>query len=185
MRTSAMLRNTTTAWGTPAKVFHWVAAVLIIFLLAYGWWMTHMTPRSGRLDAYQLHSVVGYYAFLIIAVRLLWRGLNPTPALPRATLRWERLAAYASHALLYLLALALTFSGWIMAGVGRRPIEATVLGLPVPLFTRTPDHGLHDILEDTHRVLAYVLLGVIVIHVLAALRHHYFKRNDVMRRMWF
>jgi cytochrome b561 len=180
-----MLRNTMTAWGTPAKFFHWVAAALIIFLLAYGWWMTHMTPRSGRLDAYHLHSVVGYYAFLLIALRLLWRAANPTPALPPATVAWERMGAHASHALLYLFTIALTLTGWIMVGVGRRPIEATVFGLPVPLVTRTPDRRLHDILEDTHRVLAYILLAVIVIHVLAALRHHYFKRNDIMRRMWF
>lgn len=180
-----MLRNTTAAWGTPAKVFHWLAAVLIIFLIAYGWWMTHMTPRSGRLDAYQLHTVVGYYTFLLIGLRLAWRAANPTPALPLATVAWERRAAHTSHALLYLLAIALTVTGWIMAGVGRRPIDAAVFGMPVPLMSRTPDHGLHDLLEDTHRVLAYVLLAAIAIHVLAALRHHYFKRNDILQRMWF
>jgi len=180
-----MLKNSTSEWGTPAKLFHWLSAVLIIFLIGYGWWMTHEVGRSGRFAAYQLHSLIGYYAFVLIALRLAWRAFNPTPALPPASLGWERVAAHISHALLYLLTVALSLTGWIMAGVGRRTIEAKVFGLPVPLISRTPDRALHDLLEDTHRVIAYVLLALIAIHIVAALRHHISKKNDVLRRMWF
>src|SRR5512146_1812253 len=180
-----MVRNTSTAWGAPAKLFHWISALLIIFLIAYGWWMTHEVERAGRFAAYEFHSLIGYYAFVLVALRLAWRAFNPAPALPADTLGWERVAAHASHAVLYVLTVALSLTGWIMAGVGRRTIEAKVFGLPVPLASRTPDRALHDLLEDTHRVMAYVLLALVVVHVLAALRHHIFKKNDVLRRMWF
>jgi cytochrome b561 len=179
-----MLKNTSTAWGSVAKLLHWAGALLVIYLIGDGWWMTHMAERTGRLAAYGQHALVGYYVLLLVAVRIVWRAMNPTPALPADTLPWERLAAHASHAILYVVTLGLSFTGWVMVGVGRRPIEATVFGIiPVPLFTRTPDRVLHDILEDTHRVLAYLLLAVVIIHIGAALRHHFYKKNDVLRRM--
>jgi cytochrome b561 len=180
-----MVKNTPSAWGPPANLLHWLSALLIIFLIVYGWWMTHEVERSGRFAAYQFHSLIGYYAFVVVALRLGWRAFNPTPALPTDSLAWERAAAHASHALLYVLTVALSLTGWLMAGLGRRTIEAKIFGLPVPLLSRTPDRALHDLLEDAHRVMAYVLLALIVIHVVAALRHHIVKKNDVLRRMWF
>jgi cytochrome b561 len=179
-----MLRNTLAGWGSAAKLFHWVGAVLVVFLIVFGWWMTHAAERSSRFSLYQLHSVVGYYLLLLIALRVLWRALNPTPTLPADMWPWERIAAHLSHGLLYLLMFALSLTGWVMAGVGRRPIDATLFGfLHVPLASRTPDRALHDFLEDAHRAVAYLLLALVIIHVAAALRHHFIKKNDVLRRM--
>jgi cytochrome b561 len=179
-----MRKNTSTAWGSVAKLFHWAGAFLVIYLIVDGWWMTHMVERTGRFGAYGQHALVGYYVLLLIALRIVWRAVNPTPALPAATPPWERLAAHASHATLYILTLGVSFTGWVMVGVGRRPIEAALFGfIPVPLITRNHDPALHDILEDTHRALAYLLLAVVIIHIGAALRHHFYKKNDVLRRM--
>jgi cytochrome b561 len=179
-----MLRNTLAGWGSAAKLFHWVGAVVVVFLIVFGWWMTHAAERSGRFSLYQLHSVVGYYLLLLIVLRVLWRAVNPTPVLPADTKPWERIAAHLSHGLLYLFMFAISLTGWVMVGVGRRPIEATLFGfLHVPLASRTPDRALHDLLEDSHRAMAYMLLALTIIHVAAALRHHFIKKNDVLRRM--
>lgn len=179
-----MLKNTSTTWGGLAKLFHWAGAGLVIYLIFDGWWMTHMLARGGRFTAYGQHALLGYYLLLLMAVRIVWRAANPTPDLPADTLPWERLAAQAGHMALYLVTFGLSFVGWAMVGMGRRPIEATLLGiLPVPLITRTPNRELHDVLEDAHRVLAYLLLVLIVVHVVAALRHHFYKRNNVLSRM--
>ena len=70
------LRNTGTAWGPVAKLFHWLGALLIFFLIAHGWWMTHLAARAGRLEQYGLHATVGYYLLLLIALRLAWRFGN-------------------------------------------------------------------------------------------------------------
>jgi cytochrome b561 len=179
-----MLRNTPAEWGSAAKLFHWVGAVLVVFLLVFGWWMTHAAERSGRFSFYQLHTVIGYYLLLLVTLRVLWRAFDRTPTLPPDTRPWERMAAHLSHALLYLFMVALSLTGWVMVGVGRRPIEATLFGfLQVPLASRTPDRALHDFLEDAHRDLAYLLLVLVIIHIAAALRHHFLKKNDVLRRM--
>src|SRR5258706_16472749 len=85
---SPTLRNTGTAWGSVAKLFHWLGALLIFFLIAHGWWVTHLAPRAGRLEQYGLHATVGYYLLLLIALRLVWRLAHPGPAPPAAAPPW-------------------------------------------------------------------------------------------------
>jgi cytochrome b561 len=180
-----MLRNSTGAWGSIAKSLHWALAALILFLTGYGWWMTHLAERAGRLALYGFHSSLGYDVLFLLALRLVWRAIDPAPLVPRNTLDWERAAANVSHVLLYVLMLAVCISGWLMLGAATRPIDATLFGfITVPTLT-TPNRPLHDFLEDIHRILSYALLGLIVVHVAAALRHHFIKRNDVLRRMWW
>ena len=177
-----MLRNTTASWGSLARLLHWVGAAGVIFLVVLGWWMTHVTGRSGRLPLYQLHSLIGYYVLLLFAARLVWRAFNPTPALPADSSRWARVAAHGAHGLLYLLTFGACVSGWVMVGTMRRPIEVTLFGfLPVPVLTR--DRALHEMLEDTHEMLSYTLLTLVAVHVVAALNHHFVHGNDVLRRM--
>src|SRR6266436_5029392 len=76
-----MTRNSTSDWGWPAKILHWVGAVMILLLLVHGWWMTHMTPRPERLANYAGHSAMGYDLFALLILRLLWRWFNPPPEL--------------------------------------------------------------------------------------------------------
>ena len=64
-----MTRNSTSDWGWPAKILHWVGAALILLLLGHGWWMTHMTPRPDRLANYAGHSAMGYDLFALLILR--------------------------------------------------------------------------------------------------------------------
>jgi len=178
------LRNTQTAWGGVAKLFHWLGALLVLFLTADGWWMTHLAERAGRLQHYELHSVIGYYLLLLLALRLAWRVANPAPALPQELKRWERAAALTAHWLLYALMLAVSVSGWMVADTFRRPLEATLFGaVPVPHLLDASYRQYRGLIEASHEALSYVLLALVVVHVAGALRHHYLKKNDVLRRM--
>src|SRR3982074_2927525 len=91
-----MTFNSTTTWGWPARILHWIGAAIILVLLVHGWWMTHMTPRPERLANYAWHSALGYDLLALIVLRLLWRWFNPVPVLP-ALKPWEPLAARAPH----------------------------------------------------------------------------------------
>jgi cytochrome b561 len=55
-----MVRNDATHWGWPAKTLHWLGAILIVALLAHGWWMTHWAPRADRFAHYTWHASIGY-----------------------------------------------------------------------------------------------------------------------------
>jgi cytochrome b561 len=179
------LRNSQIAWGAIARTFHWLIAALAIFLIAYGWWMTHFAQRADRLAHYSFHSSIGYDLLLLLVFRLCWRVMDPAPLMPPVMVRWERIAAMSSHILLYVLLLAVSVTGWLLAGTLRRPLSATLFGfIPVPVMNNAVDRAFHDLMEDSHQIMSYVLLALVVVHVAAALRHHYIKKNDILRRMW-
>jgi cytochrome b561 len=176
-----LLRNTTNEWGWPARLFHWLGAAAILTLLAHGWWMTHIVARSDRMSNYAWHAAIGYDLIVLMVLRLLWRIFAGVPELPHDSKRWERLAAHAGHGLLYVLTFATALIGWAMAGTMRTPLREDLLGMPFPLLYDNKD--AHRFLEHSHRYLAYAMAALVVIHIAGALRHHFFKRNDVLRRM--
>jgi cytochrome b561 len=178
-----MTRNTATQWGWPAKVFHWVGAVMILLLLGHGWWMTHITPRPDRLANYAGHSALGYDLLALLILRLLWRWLNPVPELPADLRPWERLAARLGHIGLYILMFVVSLTGWVVATTFRTPMTKDVFGIDVPPIVTSVDRSVRQWLEESHKILAYVLAAVVLIHIVGALRHHLVKRNDVLRRM--
>lgn len=176
-----MIRNSTTAWGWPSIALHWLGAALIIVLLVHGWWMTHLAPRPDRLANYGLHAALGYDSLALLIVRLLWRWINPVPSLPGAA--WERYAAMAGHIALYVLMFACALTGWALAGTFRNPLTRDLLGLALPTIYQSQDRAMHGLFEDSHKILAYLLAALVVIHMLGAMRHHLIKHNDVLRRM--
>jgi cytochrome b561 len=180
---SKVTRNSSTQWGWPAKLLHWIGAVMILLLLVHGWWMTHLTPRPERLANYAGHSALGYDLLAILILRLLWRWFNPVPELPAELKPWERMSARLGHFLLYCFMLAVSLTGWLVATTARTPMTKDVFGLNVPPLVTTLDRSVRQWIEETHMVLAYVLAAVVVVHVMGALRHHLVKRNDVLRRM--
>ena len=178
-----MWRNSTSAWGWPSILLHWIGAAFILVLLVHGWWMTHLAPRPERVANYAWHAALGYDLLVLLVLRLLWRWFNPVPELPRELKPWERWAAQLNHAALYLVMLAETLVGWALAGNGRVPYDHDLVGWPMPLIYTSDDRAMHGMLEDSHRVLAYLLAALVVVHVLGALRHQFVKRNDLLVRM--
>jgi len=180
-----MLGNSETTWGWPAKLLHWIGAILILLLLGHGWWMTHFAPRPDRLAHYTGHAALGYDLLALLIIRLLWRWTHAVPALPVDIQPWERLSARAGHVGLYLLMLGSTLTGWALAGTFRSPMNKDALGLTVPSIYTSQDRAMHGLFEESHELLSYALAILIVVHLVAALRHHFVKRNTVLRRMWF
>jgi cytochrome b561 len=178
-----MLRNSTTQWGWPAKALHWIGAAAILILLIHGWWMTHMLPRPERLANYAWHSALGFDLLGLTILRLLWRWINPVPAQPADSKPWERLAAQVGHWGLYVLMLVVSLTGWAVANTFRVPMTKDLFGLQVPIIVSGVDRATRQLIEGSHLVLAYVLAALVVVHVIGALRHHYAKKNDVLRRM--
>ena len=120
---------------------------------------------------------------VLIALRLIWRAINPTPAMPADTPRWNRIAAAISHGALYLVTFVVIMLGWAHSGARPQGDYGSFFGLfHVPQFT-SPDKATADAFEDRHIYSAYVLLALIVIHVGAAAWHHYIKRDRVAARM--
>lgn len=176
-----MLRNTDTAWGTIAKFLHWGIAILIVAqiilgLVAIGW---RLSPT--KLNLFIWHKSLGILLLATIAARLLWRFANPTPHLPGNTPAWERFAAHASHALLYICMFGLPLSGWVINSAANVPLRVFWL-FPLPAIT-APDKALAETMKVVHLGLLVTLCIVLAIHIAAALRHHFIKRTDILLRM--
>jgi cytochrome b561 len=178
-----MIRNTTSSWGSAARAFHWILGLTIIGMLAFGWWMNHIPARPDRFFYRSIHADIGYLLLVLTALRLIWRALNPTPALPTGTSSWQRVAAWVSHGALYLVTFVVIMLGWAHSGARPQGDYGSFFGLfHVPQFT-SPDKATADAFEDRHIYAAYVLLALIVIHLAAAAWHQFIKRDRVAARM--
>ena len=177
-----MIRNTNASWGSLARLFHWVLGLTIIGMIAYGWWMNHFPARPDRFFYRSVHADIGYAVLLLMVLRLVWRGLNPTPALPSGFSRRGQIAARISHGALYAVTIMVALLGWAHSGA-HAPDYSDWFGLfHVPQFT-SPDKAAAQAWEDRHIFFAYVLLALIVIHLAATLWHHFVRGDRVAARM--
>jgi cytochrome b561 len=176
-----MLRNDADSWGAPAKLFHWVMAALILAQIALGVMAASWRVSPTKLELFFWHKSTGMLILALVALRLLWRLANPTPALPAGMPAWERAAAQLSHGLLYVLMIALPITGWIVNSASNIPFRIFWL-IPLPAIV-APDKPTADLVALVHGGLFALLALVLVAHIGAALRHHFVKRNTVLERM--
>ena len=144
--------------------------------------MNHIPARPDRFFYRSIHADIGYLLLVLTVLRLIWRALNPTPALPADMPRWHRFAALVSHSALYLVVILVAMLGWAHSGA-RTPDYWSWFGLfRVPQFS-SPDKAAAQAYEDRHIFFAYVLLGLVVVHVAAAAWHHFIRRDRVAARI--
>ncbi len=175
------LRNTDTRYGAVAQVLHWLIALLLIAQFSLGF-MAHDLPLSlERLKLLSRHKALGMTILALVLLRLLWRWMTPPPPLPASMPAREQQLARISHRLLYLLLLTLPVVGWVSSSAAN--LSVSWFGWFTFPDLVAPDKQLADTAKAIHGVLAGLLLGLICLHVAAALRHHFVLRDDVLRRM--
>jgi|SRR5579862_2475494 len=167
-------------YGTTAKVFHWLTAGLVAVQLPLGWLMPGIRRGMNPGAAMSLHISIGAAILLLVAARLLWRLTHPVA--PDSGLPgWQRIGAELVHRLLYLAVLMTTLTGWFYASA--RGWSIALFGL-VPL-PRLVEEGsaLGHTLGGLHARLTWVVLGLIGIHILAALVHLLVYKDRIFYRM--
>jgi cytochrome b561 len=174
------LWNTRSSWGSLAKGFHWLVAALIFTQFALGWIAEEWHRSPTKVDLFVWHKSIGILVLLLVVLRLCWRLASRPPAPPDMP-RLERAGAALSHALLYLLTIAMPLSGWVINSAANFPLKLFWL-VPLPAIA-VPGKALQESAEDVHLVLFWLLAAVVMVHVAAALRHHYVKHDDVLTRM--
>lgn len=171
-------------WGALAMALHWLSALLVLALLVLGFTMVEAVEDLAlKFRLYQLHKSIGFSLFVLVLLRLGWRLTQPVPDLPAELGRHERLLARLTHGGLYALLLAMPVAGWISAGTSPLGIRTRIFGLFTLPSPFVPDEALHEISKEAHELLAVLLIGLVVLHVAAALRHHVLSGDDVLRRM--
>lgn len=179
------MTQTRTRYDPVAVTLHWLIGVLIIFMIAFGLLLEDI-PESIRGDAYGLHKSIGLCILVLSLFRLVWRLLNPPPALPAGMKPLERFLAKAGHWAFYVLMLGMPLTGWLLVSAAQKYPTilfwmAEVPYLPLPTDMVTKDTA--EMFSEVHELLAYGTLALLVLHVGAALKHHLVYKDNVLTRM--
>lgn len=166
-----------------SRLLHWLVALMIAVQLPVGIAMTSEGFDSVSDALFVTHKGLGVLILVVLAMRLLWRVLGPSPPrLPEAIPPSERRLAVWTHRLLYLVVAALAVTGYLRTVGGGYPIELLdALGVP-PLMGERP--ALATALSVTHKFLGYLLVAVVAAHVGAVFQNTFLVRNRILWRMW-
>jgi cytochrome b561 len=174
-------------YGTVAIVLHWLLAAMIVGSLGVGLYMTGLPFSPQRIKLYNWHKWAGITILVLSAVRLLWRLVHRPPAVPARVLaampRWQLAGLRISHTLMYLLFFAVPLLGWAYTSALGIPVVWFGV-LPLPDFVPVDKDFAEAILKPLHQGSAFTLAGVALLHVAAALKHHWIDRDGLLKRMW-
>ncbi|MFL9872917.1 cytochrome b [Paraburkholderia megapolitana] len=168
-----------------ARFFHWLMAAIIVVVWCIGFGSSHLrgdAPRGGA--ALLVHKAIASTVLFLVLARLAyrWRHRHANPGLPETISRPMLMVAKVVHILLYAgVMIATPLSGWIWSSVAGHPVP--LLGV-VDLPPIAPvNQANYDLWMWIHRALAWSAGVMIALHVLAALKHHFFDHDDVLVRM--
>ena len=184
-----MLGNSPTRYGTVAMTLHWLIALAVITMLVIGKIMADLdNDDPNRFTLIQLHKSTGLTILFLTLLRIGWRLTNAVPPLPATMRTWERWAAYSTHFALYVLLLAIPLSGWTIASSSSLGIPTVWFGLfevpNLPGIQDAPDRkDLHKQAQEMHELLGNLMILLLLLHVGAALKHHFWDRDIVLKRM--
>jgi cytochrome b561 len=165
-----------------AVVLHWLLAAAILGQILLGWYLDEI-PRGTPPRAWwvNLHKSTGLTIGLLIAFRLTWRWSHPPPVLPGSMPAWERVAADASHRLLYACMLLMPVTGYVASNFSKWGVKLYNVILLPPWGPENAQ--VYALLRGAHVVTSYVFVALIAVHVVGALRH-VFLHDGVFQRMW-
>lgn len=145
---------------------HWISALLVILLLTVlaetisdGWDLLEKSGVRSYTIGVWLHLAPG----ILVLMLAIWRGVirlyRGAPALPENEHPWAKKLAHLTHISLYLLLLIVPITGlWAW-------------------------YGPSDFMAEIHEVTQALMLLLVILHVAAALIHHFILKTNVMRRM--
>jgi cytochrome b561 len=175
------LRNSTVEYGSLARVLHWLVAIGIFALLWLGLRQSGMESGAERQAVRDLHGSIALVVLALMSVRIVWRLMNVVPGHPPGSPGWQRVAAAIVHWGLYLGVFAQIVAGAMAVATGGRALAFFGI-FSIPLPVAESDEG-HEFWEEIHESLWAVIVALLIVHVLAALYHHFVAKNDVLRRM--
>ena len=169
-------------YSAAAVVIHWLSAALLIVQLWLGFTFSDLPKGPERGDLFLWHKTLGVTILLLALLRLAVRLMNPPPPFPRDFVGWQRGAAVWTHRFFYLLLIVIPLTGLAAVSSRGKPV-ALQFGLevpPIPGITKS----LGEVVGEAHEILVFVTIALLVVHVVAALKHQFADRGPLANRMW-
>ncbi len=174
-------RSSPTRYGTVAQAFHWLIAALIVTQFTLAYLADDLPIGIHKLALLARHKSFGMTVLMLAILRLLWRLKNAPPDLPSGMAPLERVLARATHVAFYVLLFAMPLSGWLMSSAKNYSVSWFGLFTWPNLIAK--NETAFDLLRSTHEILSDVLFAIAILHILAALKHHFWNKDDVLLRM--
>ena len=172
-----------------AIALHWIIALAIFGLIGVGWFMGDL-PNDHPLkeSIYQMHKSVGITVLILTLARIAWRVMNPPPEDADGLTGWESALGHAVHVGFYALMLAMPLTGWLYVSTAYDfDIPTVLFGIvswpDIPFVSGLANEAGHGVVEFIHSKLAWVAIGLLVLHVAGAVKHEIGDEEGVLKRM--
>lgn len=166
-----------------AKLLHWLTALTVVGMFALGLWMVELSYYdSWYRTAPDIHKSIGIALVMVTALRLVYKFVMPQPGALPGHSPLVRVAAKVVHSVIYLLLLVMFVSGYLITTAKGDSLVVFGGYLEIPSVFSGVDN-LEDKAGEVHEIVAFTLIGLAVLHALAALKHHFIDRDDTLLRM--
>ncbi len=164
-----------------AIALHWAMAALLLFMIWLGW---NMEDNEAR---FQLHKSIGITILFLALARLAWRFANPPPPLPQGMAKREKRASHVVHIAFYVLMIGIPLGGWLMVSVSPFQVATVLYGLVswphLPFTENLISEDLYEFVEFFHSKGAWVIIGLLALHVAGAVKHEFGAEDGVLKKM--
>jgi cytochrome b561 len=174
-------QNSLSRYSAVAQAFHWIIAALIVTQFTLGWLGDDLPLGARKLTLLARHKSFGMTVLLLALLRLMWRFFNRPPELPAGMSGIEKRLARATHVAFYVLLFAMPLSGWLMSSA--KNYSVSWFGRFTWPDLIGPNERAFDLLRGTHDTLSWLLFALAILHIAAALKHHFWHKDDVLLRM--
>ena len=168
-------------YPSTSKWLHWIIAFLVIVMLCGGFFLEDV-PKSMQDTVYTIHKSIGLTILCLMILRLVWVHYVGRPVLPRTLPLWERIASHIVQYGLYVFVIFMPLSGWIMSVASNyNPSYFGLFSVNLPFIPQ--NKALADNAFLAHKTIAYILIVLVALHILGALKHHFWDKDNILRRM--
>lgn len=174
-------KNTAEKFGSLTKLLHWAIAILFVvqyFLVYRREYLPEDSPTS--LEYILLHKSLGVVVLPLALLMILWRYVGTRPIMPMNMSNLEVLFAKLTHFLLYLSMLVMPVTGYVMSCLSGYGVSLFGWKLPNPFVQ---NKALAGSFHEIHVLCSYVIIGLVAVHIVAALYHHFVRKDNILKRM--
>src|SRR5262245_9607853 len=171
------LMSTSERFGGVTMALHWVSAALILVLIASGFRAANTVDPVAKVIILRVHALLGISILLLTLARIAWWWVDRKPAPVAAMPRSQARVANAVHLVFYVVIIGMAATGigtLVLSGAGARLFGSATTDLP-DFWQYQP--------RIEHAIGARLLLVLCVVHIGAALHHHFVRRDRLIRRM--
>ena len=170
--------NNKLKYGLLSKLFHWLTAAGLIIQIPLGCYLVDLDFDQTRVDIENYHILFGLIIFYATLIRLTFKLISPAPNFNDNAFPGQKFLAKLNHFFLYLALLTITISG-----IFKKLFNGENLVIFFKKINLPYNYEISEQFYSIHIFANYALIGLISLHILAALFHKFLLKEDILKRI--